>query len=158
MAHDQEKRAERDAVILLLDECGFSEHFLVQTTWAPVGQMPILPREGRWKKLSVIGALSFHPFGRINEQFHILSHNPTLMDFVNSLFEVHRGYGKPIVVVWDRLSRHRKTEVFMKFCDAHWIEFYQLPSHAPELNPVEGLWSCTNGGELANFAPRNLEE
>jgi putative transposase len=130
----------------------------VRTTWAPVGQTPILTQEGSWKKLAAIGALSLQPSGRINEQFQILPHNATVMDFVNFLIEVRRRYGKPLIVVWDRLKRHGKTEALMKFCDAHWIEFYQLPSYAPELNPVEGLWSCTKGGELANFAPRNLFE
>jgi transposase len=30
------------------------------------------------------------------------------------------------------------------------LELVYLPSYAPELNPVEGLWANLKGGELAN--------
>ena len=158
MAEHQEKGAKRDAVIVLLDEAGFSEHPLVSATWAPIGQTPVLAQAGSWKKLTVIGALTLQPSGRVNEQFQILRRNATVMDFVNFLLEIRRRYHKPVIVVWDRLRRHTQTQELMKFCDAHWIDFHQLPSYAPDLNPVEGLWSCTKRGALANFAPHNLDE
>ena len=31
-----------------------------------------------------------------------------------------------------------------------WLEVRRLPAYAPELNPVEGLWSNLKGRELAN--------
>jgi DDE superfamily endonuclease len=35
----------------------------------------------------------------------------------------------------------------------HWLVVERLPAYAPELNPVEGLWSNLKGkgGELANL-------
>ena len=33
---------------------------------------------------------------------------------------------------------------------AHWLEVRRLPAYAPELNPVEGLWSNLKARELAN--------
>jgi hypothetical protein len=33
-----------------------------------------------------------------------------------------------------------------------------LPGYASELNPVEGLWSCLNGVELANLAGDTLDD
>jgi DDE superfamily endonuclease len=32
----------------------------------------------------------------------------------------------------------------------HWLQVVSLPGYAPELNPVEGLWSSLKGRELAN--------
>jgi transposase len=32
----------------------------------------------------------------------------------------------------------------------HWLEVRRLPAYAPELNPVEGLWSNLKSQELAN--------
>lgn len=32
-----------------------------------------------------------------------------------------------------------------------------LPTYAPDLNPIEGIWSQTKYGELGNFTPHNLE-
>jgi transposase len=40
----------------------------------------------------------------------------------------------------------------------HWLVVDRLPAYAPELNPVEGLWSNLKGkgGELANLCYTNL--
>jgi putative transposase len=37
-----------------------------------------------------------------------------------------------------------------------WLE--RLPAHAPELNPVEQVWSWLKYGQLANFVPDDLVE
>jgi transposase len=36
-----------------------------------------------------------------------------------------------------------------------WLAVYQLPPYAPELNPVEGVWSSLRRS-LANLAKRNI--
>jgi transposase len=36
--------------------------------------------------------------------------------------------------------------------DHDWLIVYQLPSYAPGLNPVEGLWSWLRRGLLASVA------
>ena len=33
----------------------------------------------------------------------------------------------------------------------HWLVVERLPAYAPDLNPVEGLWSCLKAVELANL-------
>lgn len=33
-----------------------------------------------------------------------------------------------------------------------WLTVYQLPPYAPDLNPVEGVWSLLRCGFLANVA------
>ena len=52
---------------------------------------------------------------------------------------------------WDGLPSHRSrlmTDFLAK--QAHWLEVRRLPAYAPELNPVEGLWSNLKARELAN--------
>ena len=39
-----------------------------------------------------------------------------------------------------------------------WLVVEPLPGYAPELNPVEALWSSLKGVELANLAADTLEE
>jgi DDE superfamily endonuclease len=39
-----------------------------------------------------------------------------------------------------------------------WLEVEYLPSYAPDLNPVEGLWANLKDVELANRACMSLEE
>jgi transposase len=40
----------------------------------------------------------------------------------------------------------------------HWLVVEPLPGYAPELNPVEALWSSLKGIELANLAGDALDE
>jgi transposase len=39
-----------------------------------------------------------------------------------------------------------------------WLVVERLPAYAPELNPVEGLWSSLKAVELANLAVPTLAE
>jgi DDE superfamily endonuclease len=39
-----------------------------------------------------------------------------------------------------------------------WLVVERLPAYAPELNPVEGLWSCLKAVELANLTGPTLAE
>lgn len=42
------------------------------------------------------------------------------------------------------------------FIDAHdWITAYHLPPYAPDLNPVEGIWSVPRPASQANTALAN---
>ena len=40
----------------------------------------------------------------------------------------------------------------------HWLVVERLPAYAPELNPVEGLWSWLKGTQLANLVCPTLQE
>jgi DDE superfamily endonuclease len=40
----------------------------------------------------------------------------------------------------------------------HWLVVERLPAYAPELNPVEGLWSWLKGGQLANLVCPTLQD
>jgi transposase len=39
-----------------------------------------------------------------------------------------------------------------------WLVVERLPAYAPDLNPVEALWSSLKGGELANLTGPTLAE
>ncbi len=44
------------------------------------------------------------------------------------------------------------------FIDAHhdWLTVVRLPAYAPDLNPVEGVWSTMKSG-LGNLAARSVD-
>jgi len=47
---------------------------------------------------------------------------------------------------------HRRAEL-RAFTEAQaWLRVFRLPAYAPDLNPVEGIWSVLKGGVLANLA------
>jgi hypothetical protein len=61
--------------------------------------------------------------------------------------------------VWDGLPAHpSKVMGAWLRCQRHWLVVEPLPGWAPDLNPVEGLWSSLKGVELANLAGDTLGE
>jgi transposase len=59
------------------------------------------------------------------------------------------------VVVWDNLNAHVSGVMAGLVATRPWLTVYELPSYAPELNPVEAVWSNLKRS-LANLAKRNL--
>jgi putative transposase len=61
--------------------------------------------------------------------------------------------------VWDGLPAHRSLAMAAWLRrQRSWLVVERLPGHAPELNPVEALWSSLKGVELANLAGDTLQE
>lgn len=61
------------------------------------------------------------------------------------------------MLVWDNVNTHVST-VMRAFIDAHreWLTVIQLPAYAPDLNPVEGVWSVVKNG-LGNLACHGVD-
>ncbi|MFJ8310246.1 transposase, partial [Streptomyces sp. NPDC094147] len=58
------------------------------------------------------------------------------------------------------LNVHRSAGMRQYAADHDWLTIVQLPSYAPDLHPVEGIWSLLRRGPLANTAftdPDHLE-
>lgn len=125
---------------------------LVRRSWAPCGKTPILYQRTRsYEKVSMIAALAVPPVRkRINLLFSLYSSNIKTAHVVRFLRLLCRHIRRPIVLVWDRLLAHRakKTSAFIKN-HKKIVQFF-LPSYAPELNPVEHLWSYLKINPLAN--------
>jgi transposase len=63
------------------------------------------------------------------------------------------------LIIWDGLKSHRGRLVWDFVGEQRgriWLEF--LPAYAPELNPVEYLWSHWKQHELPNFYPKSFAE
>jgi transposase len=56
------------------------------------------------------------------------------------------------VLVWDNLPVHLRAELRAFTAAQAWLRVFQLPSYAPDLNPLEGIWSVLKRGMLANQA------
>lgn len=115
---------------------------------------------GHRHKVSVIGALRVSPHAR-----RLGLHWSTRADgyfgaaevvgFVRCVLGAVPG---KVIVVWDGGTNH-KGPVMRAFLARNrrvWLE--RLPPYAPELNPVEHVWSWLKYGQLANFVPRDLTE
>lgn len=66
--------------------------------------------------------------------------------------------GERVVLIWDGLSAHWSREMRAWAAGQDWLTLERLPAYAPELNPVEMLWSSIKACELANLAGDHLAD
>ncbi|UKY55567.1 transposase [Streptomyces inhibens] len=81
----------------------------------------------------------------------------TETDYGRLLDAAHQQLGGPIVLVWDNLNTHVSRTMRELIAARLWLTVYQLPPYAPELNPVEGVWSHLKRS-LANHTKHSLDQ
>jgi len=77
-------------------------------------------------------------------------------DYIALLDSVHQQLRAPIILVWDRLSTHVSARMRELVAARPWLRVFLLPGYAPDLNPVEGVWSQVKRS-LANLGTGNLD-
>jgi transposase len=114
-----------------------------------------------WKKASMAAALCYGVRGGGAQlAFHVQAGNYD----TNTLIEVLEGLrhflgGEKATPLWDGLPAHRSTAMRAWLnTQRSWLVVERLPAYAPDLNPVEGLWSCLKAVELANLTSPTLAE
>lgn len=79
-------------------------------------------------------------------------------DFVKFLKNVKKEMkGKKLLLIWDRLPAHR-SKIVKEYIESQksWLRIEHYPGYAPELSPVEFMWSAMKGKDLANIPPKGL--
>ena len=113
---------------------------------------------GHRRKVSVIGAVSVSPNAhRLGFYFATAVDGyfgpDRVVAFLRDLLRHLRG---KVVVIWDGGGNH-KGPVIRKFLRRNKrLRLERLPAYAPDLNPVEAVWSWLKWGRLANFVPDDL--
>jgi transposase len=124
---------------------------LVRRSWAPRGQTPLLRQRGvHHQKVSAIAVLCRR--GRQRRFYFRLYPNADLraQQVISFLRYLDRQLNGPWLLLWDRLNAHRarRTSQFLASCSYPQAHF--LPPYAPDLNPIEFLWSYLKMNPLAN--------
>jgi transposase len=142
--------------IVFVDEAGFYLLPMAVSTYAPVGQTPILEVKLTYDHLSVIGGIT--PEGRIFMQTQDHSYKgPDVVRFLQLLLREIAGN---ILVIWDGASIHRCQPIkdFLVKGGAKRIRIERLPGYAPELNPQEGVWNLLKRVELKNLCCLSVQQ
>jgi transposase len=115
----------------------------------------------RPNKLSLAALICYHPDARrarllvghvvgaynTGSLIGVLQRLPALLD------------GAPVILVWDQLPAHHSGAMKTWLAEqTHWLQVVELPGYAPELNPVEPMWSAVKGKDLANYAATDLAD
>jgi transposase len=158
--------ARRGAWIYFADECGQTLRPHKASTWAPRGVTPIARVTAAGKaRVSVAGLVCYRPGQRSRLIYRTMTHRGRKgepkgfreSDFARLLDAAHQQLQAPIVLVWDGLSAHKSARMRGLIATRPWLRVYLLPAYAPELNPVEKVWSALKRG-LANLPARTAAE
>lgn len=79
-------------------------------------------------------------------------------DFLALLRDIKRELrGKKMLLIWDGLPAHRakKVTTFVK-ANRRWLRVERYPAYAPELSPVEFIWSPMKTKDLAHVPPQGF--
>ena len=114
-----------------------------------------------WKKASMAAALCYGVRGGGAQlAFHVTAGNYDTDILIEVLGELRRFLGgEKATLLWDGLPAHRSKAMRAWLGrQRRWLVVEPLPGYAPELNPVEALWSNLKGVELANLAGDTLQD
>ena len=161
LAPDCEKGESENAHVVLIDETGLQLSPLRRRSWAKRGCRPILRQlAGARKRVSVIAALTLSPKTlRRNLFFQTLIDgtfdSTRIAAFLRDLLKHLRG---KIIVVWDNGPMHKGPAIRKLHERNPRLTVKHLPPYAPELNPVEALWSHLKYGYCANLIANDLDQ
>ncbi|WP_455712273.1 IS630 family transposase [Streptomyces flaveolus] len=150
------------AWIVFEDEAGFSMTPPTSRTWSQRGTTPVIRVRGRSQRRFSIAALCcYKPGERSRLIYRPRRHADhksagrksfAWTEYRDLLIAAHQQLDAPIVLIWDNLNVHKDRRM-RAFIDAQdWLNVYHLPSYAPDLNPVEGIWSVLRRTTQANTA------
>jgi transposase len=128
-------------------------------TWSPRGHTPVVRVRGRSRRRVSITALACYKPGfrprliyrpRRDDRAPPGRKSFAWSDYRDLLLAAHAQLDGPIVLLWDNLNTHLTAGMRAFIAEHDWLTVYQLPTYAPDLNPVEGIWSLLRRGLLAN--------
>jgi transposase len=132
---------------------------VVRRTWGPRGDTPLQYRWERHDRLSEISAVTVSPQRRhLDLYFALQEHNFETPEVETFVAELLQRFPRGIVVVLDRWSVHLSAAKQLQQRFPRRIGIEWLPTHAPDLNPDEQVWTQTKYRDLANFCPDNITE
>jgi transposase len=133
------RRAKReDAVIFFADEAGIRSDHHAGTSWAPLGETPIVEATGARFSLNMLSAVNAQGMFR----FMTVAGGVNATVFREFLKRLITGMTRKIFLIVDGHPMH-KAKLVQRFVseNSDAIELFFLPPYAPELNPDELAWA-----------------
>ena len=125
------------ATICFIDEAGVRSDYHAGTTWAPVGQTPVVATTGDRFAINLISAVTAKGALRF-AAYHGSLNGPVFIDFCRRLLHDTPG---PVFGIVDRHPVHRSGAVKEFVAATHGrLRLCFLPGYSPELNPGEWVW------------------
>jgi transposase len=141
--------------VFFCDEAGVRTDYHSGTTWAPVGQTPIVRGTGKRESINMISAVSLR--GKIH--FSFVSGNINSASFIDYLKKLMHDIPGPIFLIADGHGAHtaKATRDFVQGTEGH-LNLFFLPPYSPELNPDEWVWKNIKHDSVGKMAVRSIVE
>lgn len=126
------------ASIFFADESAVRSDYHAGTTWAPVGQTPVVRTTGARYKVNMVSAVS--PKGAL--RFMVVEGAMNGEKFRDFLKRLMHGASKPVFLIVDGHPSHRSRKV-KEFVGSTqgMLRLFFLPPYTPEANPDELVWN-----------------
>jgi transposase len=142
--------AQRHAWIVFEDEAGQTLRPPKARTWGRRGHTPVIPVSGKGSgRISIAGLTCYQPGRRSRLIYRTIVHRGrknerrsfSERDYISLIDAAHQQLDGPIVLVWDNLNTHISAAMRQMIDARDWLHVIRLPAYAPDLNPVETVWS-----------------
>ena len=142
------------AEIYFADEAGIRSDYHAGTTWAPIGETPVVKATGRRFGLNMISAVNGQGYFR----FMVHSGSVTAKVFRAFLKRLMVNAERPIFLVVDGHPVH-KAKLVTDYVEQQngKLRLIHLPPYSPELNPDEQVWGDVKT-RVAKQLPENQVE
>jgi hypothetical protein len=121
----------------------------------------VLTHPFNWKRASMAAALCYGVRGGGAQlAFHVQAGSYDTDRLIGVVGQLRKFLGgEKATLLWDGLPAHRSRAMRAWLrTQRSWLVVERLPAYAPDLNPVEGLWSSLKAVELANLTGPTLGE
>ena len=144
------------ASIYFADEASVRTDYHTGTTWAPVGQTPIVRGTGDRKSINMMSAINAQ--GKVH--FWLLENqNVNSAVFIEYCKKLMNDVPGKIYLIVDGHPSHKSkdTKKFVESTDGR-LKLFLLPPYSPELNPDEWVWKNVKHDHVGRKAARTLDE
>jgi transposase len=160
----QARAKKEGAAIFFADEASVRTSYHAGTTWAPVGQTPVVAASGRTRSISMVSAVS--PRGEL--RFQVYEEGIRKEEFLEFCKMLVEDMKRPVFLIMDNSQVHR-SKILKEYVEqaGGMLSIFFLPPYSPDLNPDEWVWknvkhdnlgraSVKSESELAQFAQAAL--
>ena len=152
----REEAAQVGATIYFADEAGIRSDYHSGTTWAPVGQTPVVKATGARHSLNMISAVTAQGLLRFCHLHRQLHQRPRSSTSPASSWPTPTGRSTSSSTATPptapRPSRSSSTPPTAR------CELFVLPAYSPQLNPDEWVWKNVKHDRIGKAGIRSAED
>jgi transposase len=143
------------ATIYFADEAAVRSDYHAGTTWAPVGQTPVVRTTGARLSVNMISAVTATGSFKY-DIIHGSLDTAKFIEFCDKLLSDTNG---PVFLIVDGHPVHRAKAVAEYVANTHGrLRLFRLPSYSPELNPDEWVWKNVKHDTVGRQATTGLDD